>query len=149
MHLNTPHNYAPNAPALIAKPGRKSQTARKDAEVALTSPATPVPVTAASKAAEVAPSTLGTQGSGGTAGGVGASSGGGAKPPFDWDDIGLGSLVLAQSDDEDAYYAAKVVATKADDHFVLTWADYPGYPEFSRARRTLGLLHPATPTERC
>ncbi|MCJ2070064.1 hypothetical protein MKK75_14880, partial [Methylobacterium sp. J-030] len=72
------------------------------------------------------------------AGGAGAGSGGGAKPPFDWADIGPGSLVLAQGDDEDAYYAATVVATKADDHFVLTWVDYPDYPEFSRSRRALG-----------
>jgi hypothetical protein len=110
MPLNTPHRYAPSAPAIIAKPGRKLQTARKDAGGDLTSPATPVPVTAAGKAAEAASSTLGSQGSG-TAGGAGAASGGGAKPPFDWDDIALGSLVLAQADDEDAYYAAKVVAT--------------------------------------
>lgn len=55
--------------------------------------------------------------------------------------------MLAQADDEGAYSAAKVVATKADDHFVLTWAGYPGCPEFSRPRSALGLLHPGTPTK--
>ena len=64
----------------------------------------------------------------------------GAKPPFDWNDIGRGSLVLAQADDEDAIYLAKVVATKADDHFVLTWADYTDWPEFSRPRGALVLM---------
>lgn len=144
LPLDTTHRAAPARPILVAKPGRKLQTARKDAGAAVASHAAPVPVTAASKSTEAASSTSGGQGSGGAAGGAGAGSGGSAKPPFDWDDIGLGSLVLAQADDEDAYYAAKVVATKADDHFVLTWADYPGYPEFSRPRRALGLLHPAT-----
>ena len=50
--------------------------------------------------------------------------------------------MLAQDDDEDGYYAAKVVATKANDHFVLTWAHYPDLPEFHRARRALALLNP-------
>lgn len=141
MPLTNPHHLASAAPSLNVKPSLKAQSARKHAASA---PAKPAPaIQAASKAAEAASSTLAGQGGGGTAGGAGA--GGGAKPPFDWDDIALGSLVLAQGDDEDAYYAAKVVATKADDHFVLTWADYPGYPEFSRPRRALGLLHPATP----
>lgn len=145
-----PANIAPRitaeASSVATKPGLKPPEVRKPAGATPASRTTPVSTTAASKAAQAAPSTSGGQGSGSTAGGAGAGSGG-AKPPFDWDDIGLGSLVLAQADDEDAYYAAKVVATKADDHFVLTWADYPGYPEFSRARRALGLLHPATPTK--
>ncbi len=143
MPAKTVLNTAAAASPIATKPGLKPPEVRRPAGAALASRTTPVSTTAVSKAAQAASSTSGSQGSGGTAGGAG----GGAKPPFDWDDIGLGSLVLAQGDDEDAYYAAKVVATKADDHFVLTWADYPDYPEFSRARRALGLLHPATPTK--
>jgi hypothetical protein len=52
--------------------------------------------------------------------------------------------VLAQGDEEEdeGYYAAKVILTKADDHFVLSWIDYPDLPEFTRARKALALLHP-------
>ncbi|MCJ2067319.1 hypothetical protein MKK75_00595 [Methylobacterium sp. J-030] len=63
-----------------------------------------------SKAAAAAPSPVGSQSGGGMAVWAGAGSGGGAKPPFDWADIGPGSLVLAQGDDEDAYYAATLAA---------------------------------------
>lgn len=145
MPLNTTHRHAPAAPILVAKAGTKPLNTSKHADAGPAKPAVPMPTSTASKAAGAASSTSDGQGNSGTAGGAG----GGAKPPFDWDDIGLGSLVLAQGDDEDAYYAAKIVATKADDHFVLTWAHYPGYPEFSRPRRALGLLHPGTPTQGC
>lgn len=141
MPLNTTHRAAPAQPILVAKPGLKPPEVRRPTRAASAPRTASIPASPTSKGSQAASSTLGGQGSGCSAGGAG----GGAKPPFDWDDIALGSLVLAQADDEDAYYAAKVVATKADDHFVLTWADYPGYPEFSRPRRALGLLHPATP----
>ena len=98
---------------------------------------------AAGKAAGAPPAPAGGQGSGGAPAGSGGPSG---KPPFDWDDITLGSIVLAKGDDEDGYYAAKVIATKADQHFVLRWVDYPDLMEFSRHRLALGLLHPDTPT---
>lgn len=101
----------------------------------------PVPLQAAGKPAEPPPAPVGSQGIGAGAGGAG----GAAKPPFDWADIAIGSLVLARGDDDDDdYYAATVVATKADNHFVLTWRDYPDLPEFSRPRLALGLLHPGT-----
>ncbi|GJE62111.1 hypothetical protein MPOCJGCO_4241 [Methylobacterium trifolii] len=85
---------------------------------------------------------------GGASGGSGAgdppATRAGAKAPADHSQIGIGSLVLAQGDDEEdeGYYAAKVIATKADDAFVLTWAEYPDLPEFGRSRRALALLHP-------
>ena len=104
---------------------------------------TPLPARAAAKPAEPPPPPESSQGGGAPAGGAG----GAAKLPFDWAEIGIGSLVLARGDDEDGYYAATVAATKADNHFVLTWRDYPDLPEFSRHRHALGLLHPGTPTK--
>ena len=106
------------------------------------------PVKAAGKAAEAG------GGAGGQPSGASGGSGAGdppatrigAKAPTDHSQIGLGSLVLAD-DEEEGYYAAKVVLTKADDHFVLQWADYPDLPQFSRSRRALALLHPEAAAE--
>ena len=104
------------------------------------------PIKAATKPAEAGPGAGGKQGSG--AGGSGAgdppATRAGMKAPADWSQIGLGSLVLAQGDEDDneGYYVAKVIATKAGDSFVLTWAEYPDLPEFARPRKTLALLHP-------
>ncbi len=110
--------------------------------------ASPRPVKAAGKPAD---------GGGGAGGGQGKGAGGSgagdppaaktAKLPFDWDDIAVGSVVLAPSDGEDdGYYPATVVATRADNGFVMIWRDYPDLPEFSRHRLALGLLHPGTLT---
>lgn len=102
------------------------------------------PVRAAAKTAEAPPALAGGSSSGGAAGGAG----GAAKPPGDavpadpWAGVTLGSVVLAKGDDEDGYYAAKVIATKADQNFVLTWVDYPDLLEFTRHRHALGLLRP-------
>ncbi|WP_342112093.1 hypothetical protein [Methylobacterium sp. SI9] len=101
-------------------------------------------VKAANKAAEAPPASNGGSGSGGAAGGAG----GAAMPPGDvapidpWAGVTLGSVVLAKGDDEDGYYAAKVIATKVDQNFVLTWVDYPDLMEFTRHRHDLGLLRP-------
>ena len=102
------------------------------------------PARAANKAADAPSASAGGSGSGGAAGGAG----GAAKPPSDaaptdpWAGVTLGSVVLAKGDDEDGYYLAKVIATKADQNFVLTWVDYPDLLEFTRRRHDLGLLHP-------
>lgn len=140
MPAKTARYTSAAASPVTTKPGLKPPEVCRPAKAEL------APAIAASGPTQASPPAGDHRGSSGTAASAGAGLGGGAKPPFDWDGIGLGSLVLAQADDEDAYYAAKVVATKADDHFVLTWADYHGYPEFSRPRLALGLLHPATPT---
>ena len=108
----------------------------------------PTPVKAAGKAAEVG------GGAGGQPNGASGGSGAGdppatrvgAKAPSDHSQIRLGSLVLAD-DEEEGYYAARVVLTKANDHFVLQWADYPDLPQFSRSRRELALLHPEAAAE--
>lgn len=109
-------------------------------------PDTPVPVRVAAKPAGAGASAVGGQGrgAGGSAAGDPPATRTGTKAPADHSQIGIGSLVLAQGNDEgdDGYYAAKVIATKADDAFVLTWAGYPDLPEFSRSRRALALLHP-------
>lgn len=104
----------------------------------------PIPIKATSKPAD---------GGGGVGAGQGRSGGGagagdqpatraGAKAPANLSEIGLGSFVLAKGDDEgdEGYYAAKVVATKTPDSFVLQWAGYQDLPEFVRPRRVLGLL---------
>jgi len=112
---------------------------------------TPAPAKAASKPAEGRGSTGASSGRGGDGSDAGdpPATRIGAKAPSDHSQIGLGSLVLAQGDEEDdeGYYPAKVILTKADDQFVLTWADYPDLPEFSRPRRALALLHPKTAAE--
>lgn len=97
-------------------------------------------VRAANKAAEATPAPTGGSGSSGAAGGAG----GAAKPPADdpWAAVNLGSVVLAKEDDGDGYYAAKIIATKADQNFVLLWEDYPDLMEFTRHRHALGLLRP-------
>ncbi|GJD30578.1 hypothetical protein PMNALOAF_1825 [Methylobacterium adhaesivum] len=111
----------------------------------------PRPAKAAGKPAEAGGGAEGkpSGGPGGAGAGDPPATRVGAKAPADHSQIGLGSLVLAQGDDEDdeGYYPAKVILTKANDHFVLTWADYPDLPEFSRPRRALALLHPETAAE--
>ena len=104
----------------------------------------PTAVKAAGRAAE-AGGGAGGQPHSGVPGGSGAGDPPatriGAKASSDHSQIGLGSLVLAD-DEEEGYYAAKVVLTKADDHFVLQWIGYPDLPQFSRRRVALALLHP-------
>lgn len=102
------------------------------------------PVRAANKAAEAPPASNGGSGSGGAAGGAGgaAKAPGDGAPTDPWAGITLGSVVLAKGDNEDGFYAAKVIATKANQNFVLTWVDYPDLLEFTRHRHALGLLHP-------
>lgn len=112
---------------------------------------TPTPAKAAGKPAEGGGSNgAGNgQGAGGSGAGDPPATRVGAKAPSDHSQIGIGSLVLAQGDEDEAegYYPAKVILTKANDQFVLTWEDYPDLPEFTRARRALALLHPETAAE--
>lgn len=101
------------------------------------------PIKAASRAAEAGTSAGSGHGSGPGGAGAGgpAGKGSGAMSPSDWSDIKVGSLVLAKGDDEEGFYAATVVATRADDNVVLIWLGFD-LPEFTRPRRALGLLHP-------
>jgi hypothetical protein len=107
--------------------------------------AEPRPVKAAGKPAD------GGGGAGGNHGGGSSGSGAGEPPatrvgamaPTDHSQIGIGSIVLAQGDDEDdeGFYRAKILLTKSPDSFILEWMDYD-LPQFTRSRRSLALLHP-------
>jgi hypothetical protein len=63
------------------------------------------------------------------------------KLPRNWQEIGVGDLVLAQQDPEDGWYETIVVEV-ANDMFTLRWRDYPRQRRFARHRLRLGLLHP-------
>lgn len=103
----------------------------------------PRPVKAAGKLAEAGGSGVGghSRGAGGSgAGDPPATRLGATKAPADHSEICIGCIVLA--DDEEGYYAAKVILTRADDQFVLQWVNYPDLPEFTRSRQALAILHP-------
>lgn len=79
-------------------------------------PDLPTPVRAAAKPASTPPAAAAGNPGGGATGSPGAPS----KPPFDWVDIGIGSLVLATTGGaQEGWFEAVVVYTKADDHFEL------------------------------
>jgi hypothetical protein len=63
------------------------------------------------------------------------------KLPRDWQEIGVGDLVVAQQSLEDGWYEAIVVDANGD-MFSLRWRDYPRQRQFVRHRRRLGLLYP-------
>jgi len=69
---------------------------------------------------------------------------GDARVPGSWDAIKPGSLVLATEGHAEGWFETLVVATRADDRFLLRWRDWPELPEFTRRRDELALLHPAT-----
>ena len=58
-----------------------------------------------------------------------------------WQEIGVGDLVLARQDPEDGWYETIVVEV-ANDMFTLRWRDYPRQRRFARHRLQLGLLYP-------
>jgi hypothetical protein len=63
------------------------------------------------------------------------------KLPRNWQEIGVGDLVLAQWDPEDGWYDA-IVIEAANDMFTLRWRDYPRVRRIVRHRFRLGLLYP-------
>lgn len=107
--------------------------------VAAGMPDKPMPLKAAGKATEAPPpARVGSGGIGGSDGGDGAA----AKRPVAFDQIGIGSVVLACQGPQQGWWEAVVVFTKADDRFVLQWRDFPDDGEITRARKDLGLLPP-------
>ncbi len=79
-------------------------------------------------------------------GGVGAAGSGapgGSRPnlPRNWQEIGLGDLVVAQWGLEDGWYEAIVVEANGD-MLTLRWRDYPRDRRIVRHRLRLGLLYP-------
>jgi len=63
------------------------------------------------------------------------------KLPRNWQEVGVGDLVLAQWDPEDGWYDA-IVIEAANDMFTLRWCDYPRQRKPVRHRLRLGLLYP-------
>ena len=63
------------------------------------------------------------------------------KLPRNWQEIGVGDLVLAQQDTEDGWYDTIVVEV-ANDMFTLRWRDSPRARRFACHRLRLGLLYP-------
>ena len=104
-------------------------------------PDAPIPVKAAGKATGAPLASKGGDGHPDVPGGA-------SKPPFDWADIGIGSLVLATTGGpQEGWFEAVVVYTKADNCFELRWRDFPLDAHIARHRNELALLHPGTATK--
>jgi hypothetical protein len=77
------------------------------------------------------------------AAGTGASSGSAVpdapKRPEDWDEIGIGSLVLATVGVKDGWWESIVIGVNGDS-FTLKWRDFPRDPVFVRSRTEVALL---------
>lgn len=100
----------------------------------------PMPVRAVGKGSDA----LSPTGAGSGGKGAPDAPGGAPKAPRDWAGIGIGSAVLACQGPMEGWWEAVVVATKADDRFVLRWRDFPDEPEIARARSDLGLMPPGS-----
>jgi IstB-like ATP binding protein len=81
--------------------------------------------------------------SSGASGNAAGSKPPGSSPnlPRNWQEIGVGDLVLAQEDPDDGWYEVIVVEV-ANDMFTLRWRDYPRQRKLVRHRLRLGLLYP-------
>ena len=78
----------------------------------------------------------------GSSGASGSTPGGSAPHlPKDWQEIGVGDLVVAQDSLEDGWYDAIVVQVDGD-MFTLQWRDYPRERRVVRHRLRLALLYP-------
>jgi hypothetical protein len=78
----------------------------------------------------------------GSSGAQGSSPGGSAPHlPRNWQEIGVGDLVVANWSREDGWYEADVVEAN-DDMLTLRWRDYPRERRIVRHRLRLALLHP-------
>jgi hypothetical protein len=64
--------------------------------------------------------------------------------PRRWEDIGVGSLVLACEGDMQGWFEAVVVEDKGEALFVLRWRDWPEEPALVRRLDDLGLLRDAS-----
>jgi hypothetical protein len=77
------------------------------------------------------------------ASGTSGSTPGGSAPhlPRNWQEIGIGDLVVANQDREEGWYEAIVVEANGD-MLTLRWRDYPRERKIVRHRFRLGLLCP-------
>jgi len=107
-------------------------------------PKAPAPAQLATKPAGGPPPAKRGHGSSDTPGGPGGAH----KPPFDWEDIAIGSLVLATTGGpQEGWFEAVVVYTKADNNLELRWRDFPLDANITRHRRELALMYPGTKIE--
>jgi hypothetical protein len=85
---------------------------------------------------------------GAAAAGTSASSGSAVpdapKRPEDWDEIGIGSLVLATVGVKDGWWESIVIGVNGDS-FTLKWRDFPRDPVFVRSRTEVALLPTGAP----
>jgi hypothetical protein len=63
-----------------------------------------------------------------------------ANVPTKWDDVGVGSLVLASTGPREGWFESVVVEVKGDSLFVLRWLDWPSDPSFVRRVDGVALL---------
>jgi hypothetical protein len=71
------------------------------------------------------------------------SSGSPPNLPRNWQEIGIGDLVIAQDDPDEGWYEAIVVEANGD-MLTLRWRDYPRERRTLRHRIQVGLVCPAT-----
>lgn len=124
-------------PTKALKLGEPAGSLQPVANAAAAMPPTPVaPITTTDGLAAAAPA---------------QATSGPSKPPASearvlgtWDAIKPGVLVLATTGPMEGWFESLVVATRADECFLLRWRDWPQEPEFTRRRDELALLHPAT-----
>ena len=64
--------------------------------------------------------------------------------PRDWNDIGVGHLVIAREGAVNGWWEA-IVVDRAGDLLTMRWRDFPGYPKFVQHRTAVALLKPGTP----
>ena len=78
----------------------------------------------------------------GSSGASGSTPGGSAPHlPRNWQQIGVGDLVVAQEGPEEGWYEA-IVVEAVGDMLTLRWRDYPRERRIVRHRLRLGLLYP-------
>jgi hypothetical protein len=61
--------------------------------------------------------------------------------PETWDDISVGSIVLATEGPQEGWFES-IVLRAEDDLFTLKWRDWPRLPTFTRRTWQIGLLPP-------
>jgi hypothetical protein len=65
--------------------------------------------------------------------------------PETWDEISVGSIVLATEGPQEGWFES-VVLKAEDDLFTLRWRDWPNLPKFARRPWQIGLLPPGRRT---
>jgi len=135
-NTNGARGQLPKTVRLLGEPAGGSQPLASATSVASPASKPAAPVTPTCSAATASPAQAPP--------GPSKPPAGDARVPGSWDTIKSGSLVLATEGHAEGWFESLVVATRADDRFLLRWRDWPELPEFTRRRDELALLHPAT-----